>query len=60
MNASLSRSGKKGGGNVGILPGNQFVITDHNLIGFSDPRPSQFCLYMSSLESLVAYLPSKQ
>ena len=34
---SQSRSGKKGGDNVSILPGNKVVVIDHGLTGFSDP-----------------------
>ena len=46
---SQSRSEKKGGGNIGRLPGNRLVIADLDLTGFSDPRSNWaftvlFCL----------------
>ena len=54
-----------GGGNVGIALGNQLMVTDHGLTGFSDlkvdPGMQEICSFiMSSLKSLVTYLPTKR
>ena len=38
---SQCRSWEKTGDNVSILPGNQLMVTDHDLTGFSDPRSNR-------------------
>ena len=50
------------GGNVGIILGNQLVITVFDLNRFPDTRSNWVfsVLFLSSLESLVEYPPSKR
>ena len=55
---------KRGGGNVGIRPGNQALVSDHRPTGFltkSQTRPEGFFLsFMSSPKSLVTYPLTKR
>ena len=61
LRAGLLKGG--GGGNVGIHPGNRALVSDHWPTGFltlSQPRPEGILSFMSSLKSLVTYLPTKR